>query len=52
MFDLKNIQDWELFKQGKFKPVSLKFDLLEALKEVELMVEVRCKTKGLKLEFD
>ena len=45
MYDLKNIQDWDLLKSSKFKPVSEKFNLKEAVDEVTEMMKLRCDIK-------
>ena len=52
MYDLKNIQDWDLLKSSKFKRVSEKFNLKEAVHEVTEMMKLRCDIKHNTLTLD
>ena len=52
MYDLKNIQDWDLLKSNKFNPISEKFNLQEAVHEVTEMMKLRCDIKHNTLTLD
>jgi hypothetical protein len=52
MYDLKNIQDWDLLKSSKFNPISEKFNLQEAVHEVTEMMKLRCDIKHNTLTLD
>ena len=49
---MKDMQDWDAIKQDKFRPVSQKFNLKEALKDIHDMMATKANIKNLFLKFD
>ena len=49
---LKDMQDWNELKGGKFKKVSETFTLLECLRDIFQMIMVKAKLKEIKINYN
>jgi signal transduction histidine kinase len=51
LFKLRDMQDWDAIKNGRFRSINKSFDFLEAVNEISDIVKPQCKFKAIALEF-